>query len=289
MTEDLEHKTTPWLKGGIDWEGVAAALAALLVGVLLAWMWAPLFWVGFAGMVAALLAGRWDNRVAPDLASGILAPCDGVVVSVSRSDPPSELRMMDTATMRIRISSSPATTNRLYAPIAGSVESIATEAGEQSMPLAMKPEDEGLAVSSLTFESRGQRVGVRIMSGGLGPRQELDVEAGDILRLGRVFGKRRLGGWCDIYVPVNTGQLIWPGKTLVGGETVLGRLKSEGDGDLFEEMPAVSVEEEIEEPEEDPIDEDDDYPEPDEADTPDDPAVMFARLREAARNKPGED
>ena len=49
MSEDLERKTTPWFTGGFDWEGVAAALALLLVALLLGWLWDPLFWVGFAG------------------------------------------------------------------------------------------------------------------------------------------------------------------------------------------------------------------------------------------------
>ena len=285
MTEDLERKTTPWLTGGLDWEGVAAALACLLVGLLLSWVWDPLFWIGFAAMIFALMAARWANRTPPDLASGIIAPCDGVVVSVTPADPPGEMRMSDRETTLIRIASSPAATNRLYAPIAGSLESLITEEGEQSVPFAMRPDADGLAVSYCLFESRGQQVGVRVATGGFGPRQELEAEAGDILRLGRVFGKRRLGGWCDVYVPASAGQLIWPGQTLVGGETVLGRLKSETDEDFYESMSGEVGELPIGAVEEDEMDEDD-YPEPDEADTPDDPAVMLARLKEATKKKP---
>ena len=96
--------------------------------------------------------------------------------------------MSGAETTRIRISSSPASTNRLYAPIAGSLESLITEEGENSTPIAMRPDADGLAVSYLMFESRTQQVGVRIATGGLGPRQEIEVETGDILRLGRVSG-----------------------------------------------------------------------------------------------------
>ena len=279
MTEDLERKTTPWMTGGLDWEGVAAALASLLVGLLLSWVWDPLFWVGFAGMIAALMAARWAKR------SGIVAPCDGVVVSVTPADPPGELRMAGAETTRIRISSSPATTNRLYAPIAGSLESLITEDGEQTVPFAMRPDADGLAISYLLFESRAQQVGVRIATGGLGPRQELEAESGDIMRLGRVFGKRRLGGWCDVYVPAKAGQLIWPGQTLIGGETVLGRLESDRDEGSFETMSGEAGELPLGVTEDESVEEDD-YPEPDEADTPDDPAVMLARLKEATKNKP---
>ncbi len=289
MSEDLDSKSTPWMNIGLDWEGVAAALGALLVALLLGVIWSPLFWIGFAGVVIALMAARWSHRMPPDLANGIVAPCDGVVVSVGRAEAPSELRLTESGVTRIRIASAPSATNKVYTPIAGSVESMIFEAGENTVPLAARADDDGLARALLTFESRGQQVGVRLASGGFGPRIDLATEAGDIVRLGRPFGTRRLGGWCDVYVPNGVGMLIWPGQTLIGGETVMGRLKSQGDTDLFDGMaeedvdgePALQVEDNapVKVEEED----DDEYPSPEEMETPDDPAVILARLREASR------
>tara|TARA_R110000782_G_C14744453_1_gene406484 strand:- start:303 stop:1148 length:846 start_codon:yes stop_codon:yes gene_type:complete len=274
---------------GMDWEGVAAALGALLVALLLGALWSPLFWIGFAGVVIALMAARWSHRTPPDLANGIVAPCDGVVVSVGRAEAPSELRLTESGMTRIRISSAPSATNKVYTPIAGSVESMIFEAGENTVPLAARADDDGLARAYLTFESRGQQVGVRLASGGFGPRIDLATEAGDIVRLGRPFGTRRLGGWCDVYVPNGVGMLIWPGQTLVGGETVMGRLKSQGDTDLFDGMteedtdgePVLQVDGDS--PAEAEDEDDDDYPSPEDMETPDDPAVILARLREASR------
>lgn len=289
MSEDLDRRNTPWMNIGLDWEGVAAALGALLVALLLGALWSPLFWIGFAGVVLALMAARWSHRTPPDLANGVVAPCDGVVVSVDRVEAPSELRLTDSSTTRIRIASAPSSTNKVYTPISGSLESMIYEAGENSVPLATRAEDDGLARAYLTFESRGQQVGVRLASGGLGPRIDLAAEAGDIVRLGRPFGTRRLGGWCDVYVPTAVGMLIWPGQTLVGGETVMGRLKAQADTDLFDGVteaetegePVREIESEAEAaPEED---EEDDYPSPEDISTPDDPAVILARLRETSR------
>mgnify|MGYP003629542476 CR=1 FL=1 len=289
MSEDIDSKNTPWMNVGMDWEGVAAALGALLVALLLGALWSPLFWIGFAGVVIALMAARWSHRTPPDLANGIVAPCDGVVVSVGRAEAPSELRLTESGMTRIRISSAPSATNKVYTPIAGSVESMIFEAGENTVPLAARADDDGLARAYLTFESRGQQVGVRLASGGFGPRIDLATEAGDIVRLGRPFGTRRLGGWCDVYVPNGVGMLIWPGQTLVGGETVMGRLKSQGDTDLFDGMteedtdgePVLQVDGDS--PAEAEDEDDDDYPSPEDMETPDDPAVILARLREASR------
>ncbi|MCA8899643.1 MAG: hypothetical protein KDA53_00165, partial [Hyphomonas sp.] len=114
--DDIERKTLPWLNGGFDMEGIAAALAFLLVAVLLGVLWGPLFWVVFIFFVAALMASRWSNRTPPETANGIVAPCDGVVVSVGLAEVPPELRLSQKPMMRVRISSGPAATNKVYTP-----------------------------------------------------------------------------------------------------------------------------------------------------------------------------
>ncbi len=287
MLDDLDRKSMPWLSGGFDIEGVAAALAALLVALLLGMFWGPLFWIGFVAFLAVMLAARWSGRTPPDMASAIVAPCDGVVVSIEpASETPQELRLGDAPAVRVRISSAPYTTNKIYTPISGSLETVIVEAGDSSVPLAMRPDDTGLAKAYLTFESRSQQVGVRLSSGGFGPRLDIDMVAGDIARLGRALGTRRLGGWCDVYMPASAGQLIWQGQTLVGGETVMGRLKSEAEPETLDEIVAPT--EDAFEPKLDEIEEDDDYPSVEEADMSDDPAVLMARLREAARRSSDE-
>lgn len=291
MSDEFERRPMPWLNIMLDWEGVAAAAGAFLAALLLGWIWSPLFWIGFAAMLVALAAGRWSRRSPPDVADGVVAPCDGVVVSIERSEPPTALRMSSNDLVRVRISSSPVSANKLYTPIAGGVDLITVSQGEPSVPLAMRPDDEGLTRAYITFESAGERAGVALATGGLGPRIDLDIETGDVVRLGRAFGTRRLGGWCDLYLPAGLSVLVWPGQSLIGGETVIGRMRSAaGDEDVMDAeetiapepvratVAAAAAEAAVEE--EDFFD---DYPEPDEVEAPEDPAAIFARLREAAR------
>jgi phosphatidylserine decarboxylase len=288
--DDLDHKSTPWLNGGFDIEGVVAAFAVFLGALLLGWLWGPLFWLGFVAFVAVLLATRWAGRTPPAMASAIVAPCDGIVVSVTRMEAPPELRMNDASVTRVRISSAPTSTNKVYTPISGSLEHVAIEAGDSSILIAMRPDDEGMARAWLCFESQGQQVGIRLASGGFGPRIDIDMTGGDIARLGKPCGSRRLGGWCDLYIPVGAGQLIWPGQTLVGGETVIGRLRSDTDEaeDVFElqreAAEAVAEEDPFEPVIEEEEESDDQYLSPEETNiSEEDPAILFARLREAAR------
>ncbi len=307
MPDEFDRRTMPWMTIGFDWEGIAAAGGAFLAALLLGWIWPPLFWIGFAATVLALAAGRWSRRSPPDIAEGIVAPCDGVVVSIERVEPPPGLRLVSESVIRLRIASSPAVTNKLYVPISGGVEASSTVQGETNVPLAFQPDDEGLSRAFITLESAGEQAGLVVATGGFGPRIELDVEAGDVVRLGRVMGTRRLGGWCDLYLPSHVTPLVWPGQTLVGGETVIGRMVVDANDDADVTDGAFSssglraaagnpvsatasaaghsaaeaaASSDAPRPEEDLIDE---YPEPDEVDAPDDPAAVFARLREAAR------
>lgn len=301
MSEDFERQSLPWMSTGFDWEAVAAAAGAFLAALLLGWIWAPLFWIGFAAMVIALAAGRWARRTPPDLAYGVVAPCDGVVVSVGYGDAPAALRLKGESLVRVRIASSPVSTNKLYAPMAGGVEIVSLQQGEPGQPIASRPDEEGLTRAFITFDSQGEQAGVVLTTGGLGPRIELAVDHGDVVRLGRSFGTRRLGGWCDIFLPADIRTHVWAGQTLIGGETVIAHFRSSvdeeiEDADVVYASAAAQAAKEAaavagtdaapaEETANEALDEliEDDYPEPDEVSAPEDPAAIFARLREAAR------
>ena len=88
---DLSAERMPWLRSGFDLEGYVGAIAAWLVGILLGFIWSPLFWIGFAGAVVILLATRTAERTPPVNAGVLVAPTDGLVVSVGGAAPPDEL------------------------------------------------------------------------------------------------------------------------------------------------------------------------------------------------------
>ncbi len=216
-----------WARTSFDLEGIGGAAAGLLVGLLLGWIWAPLFWLGVFFAVLALLATRADDRVTPDLANIVVAPCDGVIHSVDRAAPPMELRLEGDEWLRVRISSSPVSTNPIYASITGQIASLIEEEPDASRIIAAHADDDGLAVAHITLKSLSRKVGVSVSTGGLGPRLDMISEAEDSVRAGRVIGKRRLGGWCDLYLRADSKLLVSEGQTLIGAETVLCRLDGE--------------------------------------------------------------
>jgi len=223
MRDDFDPKRFAWARSKFDIEGLAGAIAAWLVGILLGIVWDPLFWIGAIAAILILLATRRSNRTRPISGEGdaVVAPVDGVVVTVEPADPPSELRYPAPSAMRIRISSSPASQNRVFAPAAGTLASVIQESGSESQPVAMDADAHGLFNAYLTFEAAIGPVGPRLVTGGLGPRVDLDARDGDTVGTGDVIGKRRLGGWCDVYLPEGSPVAVVAGQTLVGAETRL--------------------------------------------------------------------
>lgn len=221
-----------------DLEGIGGAAAAWLVGVLLGWLWWPLFWVGFVAAIIILMATRSQARVSPDLANLIIAPCDGIVHSIERALPPTELRLEGGDWLRVRIASTPFSTNPVYAVLTGEIASVIMEEPDPSVFTASHADTPGLAVAHIALESLGRQIGCTVSTGGLGPRLEMISEAGDPVRAGRMIGKRRLGGWCDLYLGVDTKLMVQTGQTLIGAETVMCRLLGASDeaaGAAFDE------------------------------------------------------
>jgi len=218
----LSHKTFPWFRSGFDLEGVVGFLAAWLLGILLAMLWEPLFWLGFIPGVIILFATRTAERVTPQSAHHVTSPCDGVVVSVEETEAPEGLRMAGPA-VRIRVASSPVSTNNVHAPIAGAIDRIECTEGEPKAVIAMKAESEGLARLSAVFSNDNIRAGFVFSSGGLGPRLVTKSDAGDRVAKGKTVATRRLGGWCGVYIPARSpgSCIVHPGRTLTGGETIL--------------------------------------------------------------------
>ena len=231
----------PWARTGFDIEGWIGALAALLFGIFAGAFWYPLFLVGFLAAVIVLAGTRWVERSMPAGEFRVIAPCDGVVSAVELASPPSEFELGGEELMRIRISSSPLSPNTLFAPVTGAVTASAFDEGEPSRLLATQPDLGGLEVAYLAIGSGREAVGLKVMSAGFGPRLDVETETGDLLRAGRAFAKRRLGGWCDVYLPAGLEAAVWPGQTIIGGETELAALS---DTWVVREDPAVEPQEE---------------------------------------------
>lgn len=210
----------PWYRAEFDLEGLGFGALALVLAIILGGLHWILSFIVILIFFAILFASRDADRTSPEGEDIVLAPCDGVVESISPVSPPRELRWDTLEVQRIRISSSPFSVNGIRAAMTGKVDSFLVEPGAPSS-LARDPDDSDLKEAFLLTTDEKHAVGLRVATGGLGPRLDIELETGDGVRAGRKIGVRRLGGWCDVFVPGAASLSLKPGMTVVGGETIL--------------------------------------------------------------------
>ena len=210
----------PWYRAQFDLEGLGFGALALVLAIVLGAVFWPLGFISFVAFSVIILASRDCERTSPEGTGLVLSPCDGVIESVSEVSPPRELRWDQPEVLRVRIASSPFSINGMRAPITGNVESFLVEPGAPTA-LSMDADNTDLKEAFILTSDEERSVGLRIATGGLGPRLDIDLEAGDGVRAGRKIGVRRLGGWCDVYLPPESSVTLLPGMTVIAGETKL--------------------------------------------------------------------
>lgn len=215
----------------VGWLGGAAAL---LLAVLLGMIWSVFFWVCFISGTVILVATRRADRISPS--GGIVAPVDGRLVSVEDVVPPVELKIGTEPMTRLRISSAPGKVASVWSPQDATFASLIIEEGDPQNFYAGSADKAGLRKAYMGFEAAGGDLfGVALVTGALGPRIDVDIRMGSEQKLGDHIAKRRLGGWCDLYLPTGVSLDVLIGQVLVGGETRLVR-------EAVEAAPASSKE-----------------------------------------------
>lgn len=230
----MSERSLPWMRGGFDLEGIVGFLGGWLFGILLAMLWDPLFWLGFIPGVVILFATRTAERVSPEQDGLVLAPCDGVVVSIEEADAPEQLHMSGFM-QRIRVSTSPFAANNIHAPVRGTIDRVEQVEGAAENFAALRPDTPGLSQLFIALTGSEGAVGVRAAAGGFGPRLVSKADAGDHVEAGKTVAIRRLGGWCDVFLPAGGRSQVEPGQTLVGGESVLWRYNGDASPVVYEE------------------------------------------------------
>ncbi len=214
--------------------GYDNAFFLLGFGVLLiaiAVLWTGGVWLWLLASLGVIVCGftlwffRDPRRTIPAEAEDpavLLAPADGKIVQVI---PVIESEFIQGAAIQVSIFLSPLDVHVNRSPVSGIVEFFRYLPGDYLV--AWHPKS-----SELNEQSR---VGVRNacgkvlfkqITGYLARRIVCEVKTGDALRSGDTIGMMKFGSRMDIIVPPDTELYVKNGDSVVGGETLLGRLRS---------------------------------------------------------------
>lgn len=201
------------------WIFALLAFLALLSAMFSIWL-ATLF---IALFVYTLAFFRDPNRTAPGDPETVLAAADGVISDIIEVDEPEVLK---TKTRRVGIFLSVFDVHTNRAPIDGRVTYREHHDG---LCLDARSEHCSTKNEAMTWAFKNARVTivVRQLTGAIARRIVGWSQMGDELKRGERFGMIRFGSRTEVYVPIDATVLVKVGERVVGGLTIIARLRTE--------------------------------------------------------------
>ncbi len=212
----LKNVLTPIHPDG--WRFIAIAAVAAL---LLFWLWTPLGWLGVIVTLWCVYFFRDPWRVTPTRAGLVIAPADGLVVSVGRAAPPAELAMGETPMMRIGIFLNIFDVHVNRVPMAGRVQKLAYHPGKFLNASLDKASEVNERMAIRIASSAGAEIAVVQIAGLVARRIVCRLTEGQDVIAGQRFGLIRFGSRTDVYLPATWTPLVIAGQRVTGGETVI--------------------------------------------------------------------
>lgn len=219
IAETVQSVVSPPHKAGYPF--IIGGIVALIIGLL---FWHPLAWVGLIFALFCLYFFRDPERVPPPRENVLVAPADGLVVSIEQAVPPAELGLAPEPRLRVAIFLSVLDVHVNRAPITATIQKIAYHAGLFLSAAHDKASDDNERNALLLRTADGQDIVVVQIAGLIARRILCGVEEGQTLATGQRFGIIRFGSRTDLYLPAGCEPLVAVGQRMIGGETVIAEL-----------------------------------------------------------------
>ncbi len=202
-------------------DGVKFVVAGALLTLLFFLLWAPSGWAFLVLSLWTAYFFRDPWRVSPLRQGLVLAPADGVVLSIGAADAPSELAMGEGAATRISIFLSLFDVHVARAPAGGRVNEVHHVKGRFLNAAFDKASLHNERLAIRLAPPQGPEIGFVLIAGMLARRIVCDLRKGEEVAAGQRIGIIRFGSRLDIYLPPPYLPLVIAGQRMIAGETVL--------------------------------------------------------------------
>ena len=204
---------------------VSAVLLILSFIFSKSWVAYPLATAGILLAAFAMWFFRDPDRKIPEKAikdeSYILAPADGKVVEIKKIH---ENKYLNADAIQISIFLSPLDVHVNRSPVTGKVEMYKYIPGDYLV--AYHPKSSELNEHSLIgVETKYGKVLFKQIVGIVARRLVCELKEGDSIHSGEKFGMMKFGSRMDVIVDPKTEIFVKLNDKVVGGETIIGRLK----------------------------------------------------------------
>lgn len=204
-------------------EGVVFGAIFCAASLLLWHLFAPLGWIGFILTLWCFYFFRNPSRVTPQREGLIISPADGVVQKIQEVTPPKLLGLEGPRT-RISIFMNVFNVHVNRIPLGGIVKKIHYHPGKFLNASLDKASEHNERQYMVVEALDGTKIAFTQIAGLVARRIRCDVQEGQEVSTGQVFGLIRFGSRVDVFLPPHAVPLVLEGQTMIAGETVLAEL-----------------------------------------------------------------
>lgn len=169
---------------------------------------------------------RDPPRVVPKIENAIVSPADGVITSFGKSKLPAEIKNGDEKEYtKISIFMSPFNVHVNRMPVEGVVTKIQYIKGKfVNVTTDKDSKDNERNIIEMKTKD-GHKIVFTQIAGFLARRIVCDAKVNDSFKMGDKFGIIKFGSRADVYFDDKYEVRVANGQTMVGGETILAKLK----------------------------------------------------------------
>lgn len=206
---------------GIHREGHPIILVFAIVTLLLMLLWAPLGWLGVVVTAWSVYFFRDPERVTPQREGLVIAPADGVVVSIGPAPTPPELDMGEGERTRIGIFMNVFNVHVNRSPADGTLTKMVYTPGAFINATLDKASEDNERMALRMTTDTGKDIAFVQIAGLVARRIVCQVDEGQTLKAGERFGIIRFGSRVDVYLDDGMAPMVSVGQTTLAGETVI--------------------------------------------------------------------
>lgn len=169
---------------------------------------------------------RLPKRSVPQDQSLIISPADGTVVDVKEVTPPAILNLGSEPLTRVSIFLNVFDVHVNRVPLSGKIVENIYHPGTFVNASFDKASDQNERLSLVVEHESGKKVGFVQIAGLIARRIRCDIDIGDNVSTGQVYGLIRFGSRADVYLPKGVNPMVFVGQKMISGETILGDLQN---------------------------------------------------------------
>lgn len=207
-------------------EGHKFILIFAIVTIILALMNDTLGLIGLVLTLWCIFFFRDPERVVPSDEDAIISPADGVVTKIEEGvRAPEDLGYGDQKWNKMSVFLNVFNVHVNRTPVAGTVTKVSYKAGKFLSANAEDASEQNERNSVVIKTEKGDEIIFVQVAGLVARRIVSDIKEGQKVKAGDRYGIIRFGSRADLYFPANVEIKSLLGQVMIGGETIIARIK----------------------------------------------------------------